>query len=249
MKKLVTIILIMQTAFTINAQPIIPVSSDQLIHQGISPGILQFAANSVLQEGNFKEDVSIAVSSDGKEEVYQLQYEYDPSNKYGFKIRLLDDLTETSKKDAKLLSEAIKNLHHFSRLTEQFQYDDSSIKSTTNADGELVFRFYYRKAEIEPGSKYATRLKGYIHFNNEELDHVELVNMQPLTKGVYNHNIKTFFDRSANGVNYYATKVVESFNVAKGGKIYNVNVEATINQGAEDEHDSHILSYSTAPLR
>ena len=34
MKKLVTIFLIMQTAFTINAQPIIPVSSDQLIHQG-----------------------------------------------------------------------------------------------------------------------------------------------------------------------------------------------------------------------
>lgn len=246
MKKLITILFIMQTALAINAQSTNPANNDYLINQSISPGILHFAANSALQDGSLKENVRIAVNSDGKEEVYQLHYEYDPSSKYGFNIHFVNDGTGTSKKDAKLLTETIKNLHHFSSLTEQFYYDDSSIKSTTNADGDIVFRFYYRKAETEPGIKYATRLKGYIHFNNEVLDHVELVHIQPRIKGVYNYKIKTFFAPSANGEGYYATKVVESYNIAKGGKIHKIVVEANINQSIENQQNGQMLSYSVA---
>ncbi len=42
-----------------------PVNSNYLINQGVSPRVLDFAANSALQDGRFKENVKLTVSANG----------------------------------------------------------------------------------------------------------------------------------------------------------------------------------------
>ncbi|MGI9568753.1 MAG: hypothetical protein ACR2PH_03210, partial [Desulfobulbia bacterium] len=62
MKKLVTVLVIALTVTVSKAQDFFPVNSNYLIDLGISPRVLDFAANSTLQDGSFKEHVSITLT-------------------------------------------------------------------------------------------------------------------------------------------------------------------------------------------
>ena len=220
---------------TSNAQELNPVNSNYLINQGVSPRVLDFAANSALQDGRFSENVRITVTQEGQEEVYKLNTVYDPSYKYGLDIRFVVDGTKTSKKDAKLLTESIKNLHHFSRLVEQYLYDESTLKPIKNENGEVVFEFYYRKVAVDPSMKHIKRLKGYIHFKNGILDYVELVNTRPLKKGIDNFSRKAYFERAANEGGYVVTKVVETYDLRSEGNTVNVLTEVFTSEFRDDE--------------
>ena len=179
------------------AQKINPVNSNYLINQGVSPRVLDFAANSALQDGSLKEGVKLRVRVDGQEESYEFHSIYDPSYEYGLDLRFVVDGSKTSKKDARQLSDAIKNLHHFSRLVEQYLYDESTLKLVKNENKEVVYEYFYRKVDIDPSMVFIKRLKGNIYFKEGVLDYVELTNTRPMKKGVDNYNKKVYFKQAA----------------------------------------------------
>lgn len=226
MKKVATFLIIATMTLVSKAQTTDPLNSNYLINQGVSPRVLDFAANSSLQDGSMKENVSVTVRSDGKEEAFQLHSIYDPSYEYGLDIRFVVDQEKTSKKDAKQLSEAIKNLHHFSRLVEQYLYDESTLKTVKDENGEVVLEFFYRNVAVDPNMKHIKRLKGYVYFKDGILDYVELINVKPLKGGVDNFSRKAYFERPIDGSGYMVTHVIESYEMKEKGETVNVEVES-----------------------
>ena len=235
MKKLLFVLFIITMVLTSNAQTTDPLNSNYLINQGVSPRVLDFAANSTLQDGSLRENVSITVRSKGEEETYRLHSIYDPSYKYGLDIRFVVDQDKLSKKDVKQLSESIKNLHHFSRLAEHYLYDESTLSTVKNENGEVILEFYYRKVDVDPSMKHIKRLKGYVHFNNGVLDHVELVNTKPLKKGMDNYKRSVYFERPVDGSGYIVTNVIETYDIAAKGEIVNIEVKSVTKEIADFE--------------
>ncbi|MGI9513056.1 MAG: hypothetical protein ACR2OL_09165, partial [Anderseniella sp.] len=222
-----------------------PVNTNYLINQGVSPRVLDFAANSSLQDGSLKENVSVTIRSKEGEDRFQLHSIYDPSYKYGLDIRFVVDGAKTSKKEAKQLSEAIRNLHHFSRLVEQYLYDESTLKTIKNENGEVVLEFYYRNVAVDPSMKHIKRLKGYIHFENGVLNYVELVNTKPLKKGMDNYKRKSYFKRPIDGSGYIVSHIIETYEVGKADDVAQIEVESFTKEFSDVEgnivfsNDSH----------
>ena len=73
MKKVAIFLIIATMTFVSQAQTTDPLNSNYLINQGVSPRVLDFAANSSLQDGSMKENVSVTVRYEGKEKAFQLQ--------------------------------------------------------------------------------------------------------------------------------------------------------------------------------
>ena len=260
MKRIISILLILFVAFEINAQTTKPVNSNYLINQGVSPRVLDFAANSALQDGRFKEDVQITVTTGGQEEVYKLHSIYDPSYKYGLDTRFVIDGDQATKKDVKMLSDAIKNLHHFSRLVEQYLYDESTLNLVKSENGKVIFEYYYRNVAVDPSMKHIKRLKGYIHFQDGVLDYVELVNTKPLNKGLDNFRRIVHFERAGNGGGYVVINVTESYDVRNGKEDVNLVIESITTEFADDEgnvlyvneeanNDNHIENPDTLSVK
>ena len=218
-------------------QEVNPVNSNYIISQGVSPRVLDFAANSALQDGRFKENVTLTVKSNGQEEVYEWQSIYDPAYTEGMDMRFVIDRSKVSKKDAKFLTEIIKSQHHFSRLVEQYLYDESTLSLIKNENHEVVFEFYYRKVNVDPSMKHIKRLKGYIHFKDGELNHVELVNTKPLKKGVKEFNRKVFFNKSSKGGGHIVTRVVETYDAERGKNTYQLKAETNTIEYANNQGD------------
>ena len=226
MKKVALFLIIATMTLASKAQTTDPLNSNYLINQGVSPRVLDFAANSSLQDGSMKENVSVTVKSEGKEEVFQLHSIYDPSYEYGLDLRFVVDQEATSKKDAKKLSEAIKNLHHFSRLVEQYLYDESTLKTIKDENGEVVLEFFYRNVAVDPSMKHIKKLKGYIHFQDGILEYVELVNVKPLKGDMDNFSRKAYFERPGDGSGYIVTHVIETYDIKEKGETLGVEVES-----------------------
>ena len=214
-----------------------PVNSNYLINQGVSPRVLDFAANSALQDGRFKENVKLTVSSNGQVNEYQFQSIYDPAYTEGMDMRFVVDGSMTSKKDIKLLTELIKNQHHFSRLVEQYLYDESTLNLVKNENESVVFEFYYRKVNVDPSMNHIKRLKGFIYFVNGELDHVELVNTKPLKKGIKKYSREVYFQRAQGGGGHFVTRVKEMYDVERGKNIIQLSAETTTVEYANDTGD------------
>ena len=217
------------------AQDILPVNSNYLIAQGVSPRILDFAANSALQDGRFKENVLVSVEVNGQKEQYEFQSIYDPAYTEGMDMRFVVDGSEVTKKDVKFLSELIKNQHHFSRLVEQYLYDESSLKLVTNEGGRVVLEFTYRKVDVDPSMNHIKRLKGLVYFVNGELDHVDLVNIKPLKKGVKNYLRQVYFQRAPGGGGHFVTRVKESYDIERRKNTIRLTAETSTVEYANDQ--------------
>ncbi len=152
-------------------------------------------------------------------------------------MRFVVDGAMTSKKDIKLLTELIKNQHHFSRLVEQYLYDESTLKLVKNESGTVVFEFYYRKVDVDPSMNHIKRLKGFIYFVNGELDHVELVNTKPLKKGIKQYSRKVYFQRAPGGGGHFVTRVKELYDVERGKNTIQLTTETTTVEYANNQGD------------
>ncbi|MCA0932858.1 hypothetical protein LCM02_10385 [Lutimonas saemankumensis] len=210
-------------------------NTNVLIANGISPRVLDFAANSALQDGWFKENVKVKVSYLGNEEEYFLQSIYDPSYTEGLDIRMVIDSENSSKKSNKLLKESIKNLHHFSRLVEQYLYDETTMKILKNEGGEIVVEYFYRRISVDPSMTHVKRLKGEVYLKNGELEMVKLTNTRPLKKGVDNYVKMVHFEKIPNGIGHFVSKAEESYQVSQKGEPLTLRIETeTLTYGERD---------------
>jgi hypothetical protein len=164
------------------AQDTNPINSNYLIEHGVSPRVIDAAASSLLQDGSFVQDVTLKSNEGGVEKSYDIQIVYDPNYTYGMDVRMVYENEVFTDKEIKYLKNLVEKSHHFSRMSENYLYDESSLKLVKNEGDEVVFEFYYKKQDVEPYLKYIKKLKGNIVFINGELDRIVLTNIKPIKK-------------------------------------------------------------------
>lgn len=242
MKKLFfsTLFLLFFYSINICSQNLEPVNSNYLIEHGVSPRVIDAAASSLLQDGSFIQDVTIKSNEGGVEKSYDLQVIYDPNYTDGMDVRMVYEDELLSEKEIKYLKTLVDNSHHFSRMSENYLYDESSLKLIKNEGDEVVFEFYYKKQDIEPYLKYVKKLKGNIVFKKGELDRIVLTNIKPIKK-VQQLESTVYFKRT-NKFGGHVISYVEKKYVIKDGKgTYNVQSTSTTSHYLNSEGE--VLSW------
>jgi len=194
---IVLIILFLQ--IDVYSQKTQPVNSNYLIEYGISPRVLDAAASPYMQDGSFTEDVIIKVNKDGNQKKYNVILIYDPSYNDGMDIRIVNKSGELSKKELKALKKYIEKSHFLSRMSENYLYDENSLKVVKNDGDKLVLEFYYKKKDIDPSLKFVKRIKGEVYISNGELKKVVLTNFKPLRKNIVDYRKEVDFVKSKEG--------------------------------------------------
>ncbi len=203
--------------FNIYAQDAPPVNSNYLIENGISPRVLDAAASSYMQDGSFTEDVIIKVNKEGDKREYNVILIYDPFYNDGMDIRIINKSTKLSKKELKALKKYIEKSHFLSRMSEQYLYDETSLRTIKNDGNNIVLEFYYKKKDIEPYLKYIKRIKGEIYISNGNLKKVVLTNFKPLQNNIVDYSKEVYFVKAKEG-GYIISSVSEKIVAEKSGK-------------------------------
>ncbi len=216
-KIFLTIIFSIVFWLNISAQNIQPINSNYLIENGISPRVLDAAASSYMQDGEFTQDVIIKVSKEGKEKKYNVLLLYSPSYNEAMDIGLVNKSSEElSKQELKELKKYIEKSHFFSRMSENYLYDESSLKTIKDKDGEIVLEYYYKKNNIDPYLKYIKRIKGEVFIRSGKLEKVVLTNFKPLKNKIIDYHKEVSFSE-AEGGGYIITSVKEEIVIKKSG--------------------------------
>ena len=214
-----------------------PINSNYLIENGISPRVLDAAASSYMQDGKFTENVIIKVNKEGAKKEYNVLLIYDPSFNDGMDISLVNKSDTLSKKELKSLKKYIEQSHFFSRMSENYLYDEKSLKTTTNDGNTLVLEFYYKKTDIDPYLKYIKKLKGEIHITNGKLEKVILTNIKPLKHHVVNYRKEVGYSKLTNG-GYIITSIKENMVIEKSDKRTEIEIASnTVDYKGEDGND------------
>ena len=212
---LILIAFLFQTnAFSQDSQPI---NSNYLIENGISPRVLDAAASSYMQDGSFIENVIIKVDKAGVQKEYHVILFYDPNYHDGMDIRILNNSKNLDKKEIKTLKKYIEKSHFFSRMSENYLYDEKTLKTIKDNGSERVLEFYYKKTDVDPYLKYIKRIKGEIYINNGNLEKVVLTNYKPLQHKIVNYQKEVFYAK-AKGGGHIITSVTEKMTIEKGGE-------------------------------
>jgi len=206
-----------------------PINSNYLFERGVSPRILDIAASDLLQDGSFYQDVIIDVDDGVKTEQYKLAVIYDPSYEDGMDVRIVIDPDQTSKGDQKDLVNLVEKSHHFSRMSQNYLVDESTLKRIKDENGEVIFEFYYQKEDIDPYLKSIKRLKGNVIFKDDELDRVVLTNFKPLKDKVEKMERTVYFEKSKETGGFIKTYSEERYEQVKGGKttVYTMKTTTT----------------------
>ena len=217
------------------AQEVDPVNSNYLITQGVSPRVLDFAANSVLQDGRFTEDVVVTVEIEGRTEEYRFQSIYDPAYEDGMDMRFVVDGAVATKSDVKMLKDVLKELHHYGRLVEPYLWDESSLELISNENGVVVLEYDYEKADVDPSMKQITRLRGRVQFTDGELDFVELFNTKGLKNNIDDYTKRVYFREPSPGGGHFVVRIVEEYSAREKGTPVRVTVEVNTTEYANAE--------------
>jgi hypothetical protein len=234
-------------------QDIQPVNSNYLIQNGISPRVLDAAASSYMQDGSFSEDVTITVSRDGFKKSYKVILIYDPSYNNGMDIRIINKSGELTKKELKSLKKYIEKSHFFSRMAEDYLYDEESLKLVSHESNTMVIDFSYKKTDVDPYLKYIKKIKGSIYITNGTLDKVSLINIKPLKHHIVEYKKEVYFSKTKEG-GYIISSIKEQFVTEKSGTREQVEIVSnTINYkdpaGLElTQNDSVNLQYDSKDL-
>jgi hypothetical protein len=201
----------------VSAQNTTPVNSNYLIENGISPRVLDAAASPYMQDGSFTQDVTIKVNKDGNQKEYNVILIYDPFYNDGMDIRIVNKSGELTKKELKALKKYIEKSHFLSRMSENYLYDEKSLKAVKNDGDNLVLEFYYKKKDIEPSLKFVKRIKGEIYISNGVLTKVVLTNFKPLRNNIVDYRKEVYFVKSKEG-GYIISSENEKVVTGKPGK-------------------------------
>jgi len=196
-----------------------PINSNYLFERGVSPRILDIAASDLLQDGSFSQNVIIDVDDGVKTEQFKMVVIYDPTYEDGMDVRVVIDPNTISKSDQKDLVKLVEKSHKFSRMSQNYLVDESTLKRIKDENGEVIFEFYYQKKDIEPYLKSIKRLKGNVIFKNGELDRVVLTNYKPLKDKVEKMERTVYFEKSKETGGYIRTSSEERHEQVKGGKV------------------------------
>lgn len=200
------------------AQGEIPLNSSYLAEYGISPKLLDAAANVLLQEGSFIQNLEIEITTPtGNTETFKTQIIYDPSYKDGKDLRFVVENGKFTKKEIKELKKAIEKSHKLSRLSRSNLYDESSLKLLKDTGNEVIFGFRYSKNDIEPELRDIKKYEGKLFILGGTLDRVELNSESKLSDGRENFERTVYFEKVENRKGYIVSRIVESF-VTKNGK-------------------------------
>jgi len=184
MKNFSFLIFLILFNYNLFAQENKPINSNYLIEHGVSPRILDAAASSFMQDGNFTENIIIELDKAGNKKQYQFDLIYDPNYENGMDIRLVNKSTKFEEDEENIISKFIENSHFFSRMSRNYLFDESTLKLVRTNGDTVVFEFFYQKNEIDPYLEVIKKLKGNIYFVKGNLDKVVLTNMEPLTGDV-----------------------------------------------------------------
>ena len=197
-----------------------PLNSNYLIENGVSPGVLDVAANTTLLDAKMSQYVSLESKgpedSDFKKQ--DLEFIYDPEFKDGLDLRVVSQ--GLTKKENKYLTKYIEKSHSFSRLSRRNLYDESTLKVLEENGDEVILEFFYDKRDVDPYLKSIKRMKGNIYFQGGELVKVVLKNYKPLSKGIENYAREVYFDRNKTSGGHVPSKVVERFSRKEKDGVY-----------------------------
>jgi hypothetical protein len=194
-----------------------PINTNYLIDNGISPRVLDAAASGYMQDGEFTEDVIIKVKKEGVEKEYNVLLIYDPTFSEGMDISLVNKSSELSKKELKSLKKYIEQSHYFSRMSENYLYDEKTLKLVKNDGNTSVIEFYYKKENIDPYLKNFKKIKGDIYIKNGKLEKVVLTNYKSLNHHIEDYRKEVYFAK-VNGGGHIITSINEEYVIEKSGK-------------------------------
>ncbi len=204
-----------------------PINSNYLFEHGVSPRILDIAASDLLQDGSFSQNVTIKVNDDSKTEEYKMRIIYDPTYMEGMDVRVVFDSANTSKSTQKELEKLVEKSHQFSRMSQNYLVDESTLRRVKDENGEVVFEFFYQKNDIEPYLKSIKKLKGNVIFKDGVLDRVVLTNYKPMKDKVRSMERTVYFEKSKETGGYIKTSSEEKHEQFKGGKVITYTLKAT----------------------
>ena len=204
-----------------------PINSNYLFEHGVSPRILDIAASDLLQDGSFSQNVTIKVNDDSKTEEYKMRIIYDPTYMEGMDVRVVFDSANTSKSTQKELEKLVEKSHQFSRMSQNYLVDESTLRRVKDENGEVVFEFFYQKNDIEPYLKSIKKLKGNVIFKDGILDRVVLTNYKPMKDKVRSMERTVYFEKSKETGGYIKTSSEEKHEQFKGGKVITYTLKAT----------------------
>ena len=230
MKRITTTVLFFMLMFHcyLTAQNAEPVNSNYLIENGISPRMLDAAASTFMQDGIFKNKVTINITdSEGTERNYDVDIIYDPEYMEGMDIRVVDKKGNVHKKEKKILRKYIEKGHYFSRMTKDYLYDESSLKMIRNGKDTVVLEFYYNKKDVDPFLRNIKRVRGEIYIVDGILKRVVLTNVKPLKKHVSEYKRTVDFAKIKSG-GYIVDKVLEESTAKKNEKIIDYKLHSRV---------------------
>ncbi|TNJ47216.1 hypothetical protein KFZ70_04505 [Tamlana fucoidanivorans] len=207
-----------------------PTNSNYLIKYGISPKALDAALSSTLQEGYFKQNITVTRTHNFKTEQAKFQLIYDPSFKEGIDIQLLYDPDSLGYVQSKELLKFMETMHSFSRKSKSNLYDEASLKiREVNAD-TVILAYKYDPKKLEPELAYGKYLEGLIYIFNKTLVKVELKNTNKIKirKGkVLPNKFKqeVYYEKDPTG-GYVVSKYEQQYNEIKKRKEYLVTFNA-----------------------
>ena len=188
-----------------------PLNSNYLIENGVSPEVLDLAANTTLLDAKFVQRVELVITQpNGETETYELGFIYDPQFEYGLDLRVIS--SGLSKKETKFLKTYIEKSHSFSRLSERNLYDESTLKVIDQEGTSVVLEYMYQKRNIDPYLKHIKRLKGTIYFENQKLNKIVLQNFKPLKSKISDYERTVYFERAIPGGGHIPVRITETFN-------------------------------------
>lgn len=225
-KTLSSIIIVLLANYILLAQNGSPVNSNYLIEHGVSPRVLDAAANSLLQDGSFESLVTIIKNENDETKEVEFSIIYDPEYKYGMDIRVVLNTDSIGKKDIKVLKKLIESNHQFSRMSRHYLYDESTLKMIKNEGNEVVIEYFYQKNDIEPYLQVIKRLKGEIYFIDGKLDKVVLTNIKPLKNKVVQYEKTVRFSKTDKG-GYIIAYLETRATINKGNKKTNYTLKST----------------------
>ncbi|WP_298551542.1 hypothetical protein [uncultured Algibacter sp.] len=198
----------------INAQEGMPLNSNYLIENGISPRVLDAAASELLQDGSFIQNLSITIAlQDNSTRTYKTQIIYDPSFKDGKDIRFVVETGTFNKNEIKQLKKAIEKSHKMGRLSRKYLYDETSLKLISSNYNEQIISFKYSKDDIEPELQDIKKLTGKIHIVDGVLNKVVLSNTKPLSQGKSDYTKTVFYEKIETQKGYIVSYIEEKFRI------------------------------------
>ncbi len=224
---LVGVILFLFAANDVSAQKGIPVNSNYLIERGISPKVLDAAADILLQEGSLVEHLKLDITTLDRTEQFKIGIIYDPAYKYGKDILFVVEEGVFGKKEIRELKNTIAKSHQYSRLSRSYLYDESTLELIEETDNGAILQYLYQRNDLEPGLKKIRKFKGVIFIKDNELEKVVITTTKPLNGRIRDYEKTVYFARIESTGGHIVSSMTEAYTLegANSASKYTFNFE------------------------